>query len=202
MATQLILVRHGSIGEGWQGRYVGRTDPPLDETGTRQARALARALAGRGIERCFCSPLRRALDTAMQITRPMDRTATVEPDLREVDFGRWEGRTFDEIQKQDPALVDEWAKWDMDFSFPEGERITDFLTRAHALADRLAREEADTLLVVSHGGVIRSMLCHLLGMETRCYLSFEVSPASITALRLYAGKGVLTELNHRCHLES
>jgi broad specificity phosphatase PhoE len=116
-------------------------------------------------------------------------------DLREVDFGRWENLAFDEIPKRDSARLDRWAAFDPTFRFPAGERLGDFLARTRRVAREIARAPEDTLLVVTHGGVIRSLLCRFLRLPPRRYVAFNPSPGSLTVLELFEnGGGVLTAL--------
>ena len=117
-----------------------------------------------------------------------------DADLREIDFGRWEGKTFSEIRDSSPEEVERWARFAPDFAFPGGESLRDFLDRVRRAADRLAADEAETVLAVTHGGVIKAMLCRLLGLEPSRYVVFEIAPASLTVVRLFEGKGVLSEM--------
>lgn len=201
MAAHLVLARHGSIGPSYRGRYLGASDICLDVEGKRQSKALAEVLGSRRVGRVICSPQQRTLETAQAIGEVAGLEFMVDPDLREVDFGRWEGKTFQEIQECDPKHVERWARLDRDFAFPDGERMRDFLDRVHRAADRIARDPTERVLAVTHGGVIRAVICHLLGLEPRSYLLFEISPASVSTVRLFDGKGVLAELNNCSHLE-
>jgi alpha-ribazole phosphatase len=195
MADFLYLVRHGSTGAARAGRYLGSTDAPLDEAGRRQVEALGELLrAKRKCGRCVCSPLRRAAQTAEILRSATGCAAETDPDLREVDFGQWEGKMFSEIRDSSPELVDRWARFAPDFAFPGGESLRDFRDRVRRAADRLAADEAETVLAVAHGGVIKSMLCHLLGLDASRYVVFEIAPASLTVVRLFEGKGVLSEM--------
>jgi alpha-ribazole phosphatase/probable phosphoglycerate mutase len=195
MADFLYLVRHGSVGSARDGRYLGSTDAPLDAVGRRQVEALAELLrAKRRCGRCVCSPLRRAAQTAEILRSAIGRIPEADPDLREIDFGRWEGKTFSEIRDSSPEEVARWAQFAPVFAFPGGESLRDFLGRVGRAADRLAADEAETVLAVTHGGVIKAMLCRLLGLEPRRYVAFEIAPASLTVVRLFEGKGVLSEM--------
>jgi broad specificity phosphatase PhoE len=118
----------------------------------------------------------------------------VDADLREIDFGAWETRTFAEAAGDDPALVDRWAAFSLDFAFPGGESVEGFLRRVHGAAQRLVQAEAPTVLAVTHGGVIRAMVCHLLGLEPRHYLAFDVPYSGLVVIDLFDGKGVLAAL--------
>jgi broad specificity phosphatase PhoE len=193
MAEYLYLARHGSTGPEWLGRFLGAKDVELDDAGRRQARSLASRLRSRGpISRCISSPLRRAVQTAEAIRG--EAPIEIDRDLREVDFGRWEGRTFEQIRRSDPELVNRWAALAPDFAFPGGESLQSFLGRVHAAADHLAESDAEGVLSVSHGGVIRAMLCYLLGLDARAYVAFDVAPGSLAVVRLFERKGALAEL--------
>lgn len=194
MAESLYLVRHGSIGPVGQGCYIGSTDAPLCEEGERQVAALAERLRARtGLRRCVCSPLRRAVRTAEILGGATGLAPEIVPDLREIAFGSWEGRTFDEIRDSSPDQVGESARFAPDFAFPGGERMQDFLARVRRAAERLAAEP-EVVLAVTHAGVIRAMLCHLLALPPRAYVAFDIAPASLTVVRLFDGKGVLSEM--------
>ena len=118
----------------------------------------------------------------------------LDTDLREIDFGQWETRTFAEAAVGDPSLVDRWAAFDPDFAFPGGESVGGFLHRIRAAADRLIHAEAPTVLAVTHGGVIRTMICHLLGLAPRRYLAFDVPYAAMAVIDVFDGKGALVAM--------
>jgi alpha-ribazole phosphatase len=199
MADQLILIRHGDLGDRCRGRYIGRTDATLSAEGRRQAAALVRPLARLSGALFLASPLRRTRETA-EIALGANQCFKVDENLREIDFGRWEGMNFAEITADDPAAVDRWAALDGDFTFPDGEAIANFRERIRAAADRVVAEPCETVIFFAHGGVIRFLICHFLGLPDRNHLLFDIRPASISEIRLDSGQGVLVRLNDRCHL--
>jgi alpha-ribazole phosphatase len=201
MAGRLLLIRHGDLGEGCRGRYIGRTDTPLSEKGRRQAAALAGPLAHPAGARLCCSPLLRCRETAEIALNDAPGRLEIVDDLREVDFGAWEGKNFAEIIAADPAGVDRWAALEEDFSFPGGDGIGAFRERIRAAAGRIVADPAETVVAFTHGGVIRLLICCFLGLDYRHYLLFDIQPASVSELSLDGRKGVLTRLNDRCHLE-
>jgi broad specificity phosphatase PhoE len=212
MANRLVLVRHARVSANHIGRLLGSTDAPLDAVGLPQATELAGRMdefregrknltrrrgdaertgekeEGEGV-RWFCSPMQRCRQTAQAIAgqTPIE----IVDDLREIDFGRWENHRFAELAADDPGLARRWANFSPDLAFPGGESLAGFLQRTAAVAERLARDPADTVLAVSHGGVIRAMICHLLGLEPRNYVLFDIQYAAVVVLRLFDGKGVL-----------
>lgn len=103
--------------------------------------------------------------------------------------------TFEEIRESDPAAVDRWAEFNPGFSFPGGEEIKTFLLRIRKVAKKISSCPETNLLVVTHGGVIRALICHFLGLDPRHYLLFDIQPCAMVTLNLFGNKGVLTGLN-------
>lgn len=199
MTKRLMLARHAQVDPQYAGRFLGSTDVPLSNLGLRQSAVLARALRQHPFDSLSVSPLRRAEQTA----EPFSCDRHVDPDLREIDFGLWEGRSFEEILSAgENESIDRWRRFDREFSFPDGESLGGFVARIARVADRLASNPAEQILVITHGGVIRATICHLLGLDVKNYLLFDVRPASITTIDLFDGRGVLVGLNDTHHLEA
>jgi broad specificity phosphatase PhoE len=212
VAKTLYLVRHGECEGASPGMLVGRTDLALSEEGRRRSAALRGALPWQEGVRVVCSPLRRAQETAVLAwvgASPHDppgpdRTGLlpdeirggleIDPDLAEIDFGEWEGRLFPELEAQYPELVAAWSQFRRDFVFPGGEGLAGFASRVRRAAQRLAAGDDSPVIAFTHGGVIRALICHYLGLPLRHYLLFDVAPASVTTLRLWGEKGVLSGL--------
>jgi len=115
-------------------------------------------------------------------------------ELREIDFGQWENRTLAEVTAEQPAAVDRWRRSTPSLPSPTGKASAAFLSRVHAISDRLVQVDASTVLVVTHGGVIRTMICHLLGLEPRKYVAFDVPYAALAVIEIFEGQGVLAAL--------
>ena len=198
MTKRLILVRHAEVELRYAGRFVGSSDVPLSDLGLRQAAALARSLRKNRVDQLFASPLRRAVQTAEFLQQDIQ----IDPDLREIDFGRWEGRSFQEISASgQQEQIDRWSSFDPTFSFPEGESLGAFVDRIARAADRLANGPDETVVAITHGGVIRAMICRLLGLSPEKFVLFNAKRASITTVDLFDGRGVLAGLGDVCHLE-
>lgn len=195
MAEHLLLLRHGRITPARVGCLVGATDLPLDPFGRAQARAMAVRTKEWMPLRCYSSPLARCRETALALMP--EQAVGWDEDLREIDFGQWETRTFAEMAAERPDLVEQWKAFTPDFAFPGGEKLRSFLARVRRAADRLTRDDAPTVLAVTHAGVIRAMLCHLLALDPRQYVAFDVGYAALAVVRLFDGRGVLTALE-RC----
>jgi len=191
MASRLILLRHGRT--GLSGRYVGSSDVPLSEEGRKQILDLRSDLGAMKIDGLMASPMLRCTQSASLLD--LGLPVQLDPDLREIDFGRWEGKSFAEIEAQYPALVQHWASGTDDFCFPDGEATAEFVSRVNAVKNRLLALDARTMLLIAHGGVIRSLICGLLGLSQSKYLLFQVAKGHYSTIALYDGGGVMTGFN-------
>src|SRR5512137_2268266 len=124
MAKKLVMIRHGVLDDEYQGRFMGKTDVGLSAVGRKQASALAGPIGRLKAAHFIVSPLRRTLETARLAMA--GRSFDVDPDLREIDFGSWEEKTFAQISMTDSLGVERWSKFDNDFVFPGGEAIQSF----------------------------------------------------------------------------
>ncbi len=191
----LLLLRHGATAPNPERRFIGRTDHSLSSFGRRQLTTAARSLGAYNPERCFCSPMRRCLETAHAVLAGSRLQPEILPDLREIDFGAWEGKTFEEIQTANQACIQHWAKFEPAFCFPGGERLADFMSRVKRAARQISSTPQSNVVVITHGGVIRLLICHFLGLPMRKYVLFEPGPGSLTVINLFAsGKGTLAAL--------
>lgn len=159
----LVLVRHGETTGESSIRYHGINDVELSKLGRAQAEAARLALEGEEFDELFASPLSRARETA-RIILPGRPIRLVE-DFREVNFGRWEGLTQEEIADRDPELYDEWRTNPRIFGYPGGDSRSEFLTRVGRGLRGLLAGGATYPLVVAHKGVIRALAAELLGEE-------------------------------------
>jgi len=157
VSSALVLVRHAEPVRWARGRAIGRTDVGLSRAGTRQAVELARQVGQ--ADRVVSSPAARALQTARPIADASAVPVEVEDDLREIDFGAFDGRTFASIRREHPGLYRTWMHDPTAVHFPGGERWGSFRARALDAIDRVDRErEARRTVVVTHLGVILAVI--------------------------------------------
>lgn len=187
----LYFLRHGAT--PLQGRYVGSTDICLAQEGREQVLRTAKLLAGKHIESIFCSPMRRCLETLnlLDIEAPFE----TDENLREIDFGRWEKCSFEEIAETDDSLVEEWLTKGDSFCFPEGECVMAFTARVDNFAQKIFAAPDNKILVLAHGGTIRHLLCTFLELPPEKRILFEIQAGAFCSVSLYGRKGVLTSLN-------
>jgi broad specificity phosphatase PhoE len=150
---EVVLLRHGETEWSASGRHTGRTDIPLSERGRAQARALGAAVADRPDALVITSPLRRATETC----RLAGLVGVEDADLREWDYGDYEGRTTLEIREEEPG----WTVWRG--PVPAGERLDEVAARADRVVARLVAAGGDAI-VVSHGHFLRVLAARWLEM--------------------------------------
>jgi probable phosphoglycerate mutase len=153
--TRLILWRHGRTAWNAEGRIQGQHDAKLDDTGRAQARAAATRLAAREPTAIVASDLSRAADTAAELVALTDLTPSYDVRLRERAFGQWETLLATEVEERWPGG---WRRWQRGEPIDEAgvERIEDMTKRvSEALAEIAERHPGGTVVVVTHGGVIR-----------------------------------------------
>ena len=148
--TTLLLVRHGETDWNRERRWQGWADPPLNDTGRAQARALAEELGGTPFDAVYASDLRRASETAELLAEPHGVPVVLDPGLREIDVGSWSGLTHEEITARFPDGVR-----------PDGETREQHVGRVLAAVERIARAHTGgRVLVVTHGGTLRALHGH------------------------------------------
>jgi alpha-ribazole phosphatase len=199
MADRVLMIRHGEYDDRNKGCFIGKTDVALSYEGKKQAQWLALPMSAVQEASFFCSPMRRTRQTA-RIAVGTGKRLEFDENLREIDFGLWEKMTFEEISNGYPDAIEEWAAFGQNFAFPQGESLVHFRKRIAKMAHRIIHDPSGTVVIFTHGGVIRFLICHFLGINGRHHLGFEIGTASISEIRLYGGKGVLTLLNDRHHL--
>ncbi|HYW25855.1 MAG TPA: histidine phosphatase family protein [Terriglobales bacterium] len=180
---RLFLVRHAAPEEWSAGRCVGRTDVPLSPAGLRAAEGLAAAFAGLDVAAVYATPLRRAAATAEPIAAAVGRDVTPCPGMREIDFGAFEGRTPDEIERADPDFYARWMTAPAAVRFPGGESYGDVRARAVPAIEEVVRRHADgTAVAVAHAGSIRIVLAWALEMPDAASFRLAVPHAAVSVL--------------------
>jgi broad specificity phosphatase PhoE len=207
----LILVRHGETVGQSSIRYYGRTDIALSEHGRAQMLAVARVLSRVSFKKVFSSPLSRARESARLIIEHNAQRAdsplvAALEEFVEVDFGRFEGLTAEEIKLRWPNDYEVWSRLRLHdgYSYPGGESRGAFNARVSSGIERMfglwrgeaASELRGAALLVAHRGVIRAIVKSLVGLEPAIELG------SIQALRFDGSAWQPLALDLTCHLAS
>lgn len=200
--SRLLLVRHGNTKGNSAERFWGHTDVALSADGVRQAKRLRDRLAAQKIDAVYTSDLCRASRTAGIIASRHRLEVVVCTELHEINFGQIEGLTFPEISQLHPELARAWPTRSLTFKFPGGESIADLDSRVSKFLDRLEKHTTEeTVLIVAHSGVLRLLICHLLGIETWHWRQIRTDLASLSILETYPRAAILTRLNDISHLD-
>ena len=201
MSTRLLLARHGQTAWNVQCRYMGQLDIPLDSTGQHQAALLGRKLAGETLAAIYTSDLLRARETASAIVSYHNCPLINEPRLREMDFGAWQGMTYPEIQKTDKLNLEAWEADRLKNAPPGGETLCQFSSRIEAVYREIIQAHSEeTVLMVAHGGLLKILVCLVLGLPPGRYWQIQLSTASLSEIWVYPEGGSLGLLNDTCHL--
>jgi broad specificity phosphatase PhoE len=200
----ITLVRHGESIWNGERRIQGHQDPPLSSRGRQQAALLAARLGGylpRRPTALYASPLRRASETAEIVGAAVSLPVIAEPDLREMGLGSWEGRTVPEIRAASPGAYEGWLRDPLAHPAPGGERLEAFAARVTAAFDRARAAHPGTdLILVSHGGPIKAILCHVLGLEFRLLFRIKQDNTALSIVQLDEATRRVILLNDTCHL--
>jgi broad specificity phosphatase PhoE len=161
------LARHGQTAYNHEGRFQGHLPVPLDATGREQAVALAEAAAQVEVVSFWCSPLRRARETADIVGARIGMHAREDARFAETDTGDWTDRSFADVKAEDPEGFARFERSDPTFRYPGGESFAEQLARVQEALDDLRADPARLpALVVCHRGVIRLALAAATGDET------------------------------------
>ncbi|MEW1841242.1 bifunctional RNase H/acid phosphatase [Nonomuraea angiospora] len=203
VATSLLLLRHGETALSVERRFSGRGDAELTPNGLAQAAAAAERLSREPyrLDVIVSSPLKRARQTAEAVARRTGLDVEVEEDLRELDFGDWEGHTFTEVQRRWPAELSTWFA-DPETAPPGGESFATVARRVQAAGERLVeRYEGKTVLAVSHVTPIKMLLRLALTAPLESLYRMHLDVACLSLIEYYAdGPAVVKSFNDTSHL--
>lgn len=190
MGTRLYLVRHGETEWNVTGRFQGHSDIPLSTEGKNQAEKLSHLIKRSKVNSIYASDLSRAVETAEIIINkyPSKLNINITPDLREINFGLWEGLTIDEIKAKYHSELMEWWDNPSKVAVPGGELLSDVVCRVINSVQHIANMHPDeNVLIVSHGGVIRSIICTVMGMDINRYWQLHLDNCSLSIIHLPEG---------------
>jgi len=184
MPTRIYLVRHGATVLTAEDRFAGSSEVPLSDEGRAQVAALAERLRCDALDAVYASPMGRTLETARIIGAPHGLEPRPEPDLREIDYGRWEGLTRDEVERDFAAEYEAWQEDPLTIAPEGGESGIQVLARALPVVRRIVQQHQHrSVLVVAHKGTNRLLVSSLLGFDARGYRDrLDQSPAGLTIL--------------------
>ena len=181
--TRLFLVRHG-VAEGADGLVVGQVDLPLSTEGAECLGRLARSWPGPPPDRLISSDLARAASSADVLAEHWQLPVSArDPRLREMNFGRWDGLTWDDLREQDGERLDAWMTTWWTEPAPDGESLGDVAERSlDWMNEILERHAGETVVAVAHGGSLRTLIGHALEMPGQRVFHLRLDHGQVSCL--------------------
>ncbi len=193
---QLIMVRHGATDVA-PALCIGRTDPPLSVRGFTDVQRLAASWSGTSPRFLFSSDLRRAQQSAQVFAARFAIEPLLDARLREVDFGRWDGRAWSDIVADDLERYRHWLDNWVIQEAPDGESFADVLRRTGAWLAALlgATDDDDVVLAIAHAGSIRAVLCHALGLPPNRATALGIDESRAVRVHCRGGQFEVRSMN-------
>jgi broad specificity phosphatase PhoE len=202
--TTIVLVRHGHVPGIEPPSFRGRVDLPLTDLGLRQAALTGHYLATHVRPSvAYASPLSRCMRTAEAIVRPDRVPVSPLPDFVDIDYGDWQGKTFDEVRGQAASAFSDWMLRPQLAAIPNGETLHGVGARvARVMRHLLVRHQGETVLLVGHESVNRVFLLLALELPLSRYWQLCQDPCAVNLLT-YADRGWTVRcVNETAHLAS
>ena len=198
---KLYIIRHGQTDWNIAKKIQGRQDIPLNERGHFQAQCLGKAMENRPITAVFSSPQIRAMETAIAVASPAGVPVIPVRDLMEINYGVWEGKTEEELLRDDRALYEAWWSHPAETAPPEGESISQVNERCRQAWKEIKPQLTGDAAIVAHGGLLAHFMEQLLGSESIA-ASTVAHNASITTIEYEpeTERFVLVEFDDYKHL--
>jgi alpha-ribazole phosphatase len=196
--TRVWLIRHGEPAEEARNRCYGSLDIGLSDKGRQQMAKVAQHLNAEPTAAIYTSPSSRALESASIISAIQACPLETIADFQEMNFGAFEGLTYDEIAGRYPDLYRQWMETSTEIRFPNGENFTEMHTRVlRGFEKILAEREGQTVIIVSHGGVNRILIAWALQMPGPCLFRLAQDYAAMNLISFIGRIPCVQFLNHR-----
>ncbi len=198
---RLYLVRHGETEWNVEGRIQGHTDVELSDWGRQQAQAMAQRLSGVPFDVAYTSDLSRSRETAQIILGQRDTSLHSTDRIREFHKGVFEGLTVHEYMRRYPDLYRASLANDLDFAPTGGETIRQTSSRMAGFVSELKKDHQDeTVLVVGHGGSLRSAVVAIMDLPLEANWKMAMSNCSLSVFDIYPDNAVMLLYNDTSHL--
>lgn len=200
--TKVIFIRHGQTFWNKEKKYQGHTDISLNEIGFKQAKLVGKRLAGEKINAIYCSDLLRACQTAECIAQHHALPIIRKKELREINFGVWEGLTYHEIMETWPQILSTMYSQPGKTCPPQGENYDRVRRRViKVLQQCIAKHQNETIAIVSHGGTMRVILCAALGIGLDKMWFITQDNTAINIIQYFDHQVMVSLVNDTCHLK-
>lgn len=192
---RLYLVRHTET-KHVAGKCVGQSDVPLSEKGVADVVKIASFVRTLAPNRVISSDLERCARLAEAIASQLSVCVEFDGSWREMRFGKWENKTWDDIRAQDEDIFEEWTRDFVRTAAPDGESFADLQTRVERALEKLKTRENETVVVVTHAGPMRAALASAMGLPLDRAFSIHLNYGAIARLASDGTDWTLYELNN------
>lgn len=194
---KLYLVRHGQTDMNKEKLYYGWTDCPINEIGIKQGQTLYGFFKNVVCDKVITSDLKRSVETAEIITKGKNIVLDKRKEFRELNFGLWEGKHYKILQQEYPEAFEQWGKDWKNFCIPEGEAFFAFYERIRKALEQVIKEtaEEETVLLVTHNGVMSVMLCVLTGAGYDGFWKFFLEQETYSLVSVTKGHITIEKIN-------
>lgn len=200
--TRLVIVRHGETAWNAEHRVQGQLDVPLNDTGRRQAQAVASVLRKEQYAAIYSSDLGRARQTAAPTAAALGMEVRLDAGLRERHYGIFETHTYAEVQVMFPEAYARFDARDPDFDFSTGESLKDFYRRAvDSITAIAARHPGEDVLVFTHGGVLDKLYRYITGLSISAPRDFGIPNCGINRIGAAPGGWQILAWAEKGHLK-
>lgn len=200
--VRLVVVRHGLTATNLAAQFTGHLDVPLSQQGKQQAQALVSALAHERFDALISSDLQRARATLAPLADRLGQPVRLDPALREISVGVWEGQTGVAVRSRYPGAIERWESSET-YAPEGGESMAAFRERIVDAFTRTRREFPDgEVLWMTHGGVLGILLCHVLGLDTQRRWQFRHDNTAIFEFDVGEDYCIVMRANDTAHLRS
>ena len=202
--TEIIIIRHGETEWNKTGRFQGHSDVPLSAEGRAQAAALGKNLVVDHVDAIYASDLTRAMETAAPLAQRFGLEVISDPLLRELNFGSWEGRNFNDVNAENPDAMKTFYNDPERVNIPDSEPFPEFQQRvAGRVREIVAQERGKRIVIVSHGASIRILFADILSMPIRSIWHVSQLNTAVNKIRFEDdGFAVVTLMNDTSHLRA
>ncbi len=199
--TRVYLVRHGQTEWNRNLTFRGRIDVPLNESGHREAEAIAEALRDENIDAIYTSPLSRSVETAQPTAVLFNLEIAPVPGLIDISYGEWEGLPFHEVKRR---YEDQYRKWEENpglVRFPRGETLDEVRERSFcALRGIVTKNPGKSILIIPHRVINKVIICAILGINNSHFWQIRQDTGCINVVEYLNDRFVLAMMNDTCHL--
>ncbi|MEI1278505.1 histidine phosphatase family protein [Leptospira venezuelensis] len=196
MKKSVCLIRHPHVSSEYGGRYLGRKEVPLSKEKVQEIDKINEKIQEKFLKgKIYLSPAKQCRDFFESLEFQNESQPEIKEELRELDFGDWEGKSFSEIAEINLEGLKKFADFSPSFRFPKGESLHEFQSRAEVFKEYILSSSDPNILILAQGGILSILLCSFLNIPASFYTKFKLSPSTLVYVDIFKnGQAVLTDL--------